>query len=753
MHPTPLFPKKRSVFSVKRHLRPLLLGALCAISQAGLAAEDGLVSLVNEVVPVLTKQGCNGGTCHGKATGQNGFKLSLFGFEANDDYAHLVYEQRGRRLIPAAPEESLLLTKGAAEIPHGGGKRLERGSAAYETLARWIGQGMPNDFEDPARAKLLSIRVTPSVLTMKAGQSQKLTVTATFADGLSKDVTHLTVLEATPKGMASLDETTGTLTMGNQPGSLSVMARYQGSVSVFRATLPLGAEVKSLPPERNFVDKAIFARLKEVGMPPSALCDDATFLRRVTLDLAGRLPTSEESTTFLADTAADKRARRIDFLLESGEYADTFANYWNFALRNRRVNNSETRDLAHLDGNFVFHAWIRESLYKNKPYDRFVRELLTATGQSADCPPVIWYRQVSTQIQQIEDTAQLFLGVRIQCAQCHHHPYEQWTQRDYYSLGAFFSQMDRRESPSRKDDYVISLKRIPAESPHKKTGEKLKPAAIGASIPEISPEDDARTALADWMADKANPFFAKSLVNRYWKILFNRGLVDPEDDMRETNPPSHPELLDALARDFIEGGYDLKRLLRTMTNSSAYQLDSTPNAHNGEDTQYFSRYYSRRLSAEVYMDAINQVTGSTDSWSNQPAGTRALQLPDDSYNNVGLLREFGRPESMTACTCERQTSASLGQSLLLASSVQIQEKLQVNAGMANRLAFDIKRTNEEKLQELYMAAYSRPAQPAEVEVALAFLEKSQSRPNAGPQRAWEDLVWVVLCSGEFLVNH
>lgn len=732
-------------------LCPLLLAAaqVCAVEKP--------VSFVNEVVPVLTKQGCNGGTCHGKSAGQNNFKLSLFGFEPDEDYERLVLEQRGRRVSPAAPEESLLLTKGAAIVPHGGGKRLEPGTPAYETLRRWIAEGLADDFADAKRPRLTGITIEPATRLMKAGETQKLSVRARFSDGETRDVTHLATLEPNTKGMAVIDEHSGSVTMGTLPGTVAVMARYQDKVSVFRATLPLGAPVGALPPERSFIDRAIFARLREVGVPPSGLCDDPTFLRRTTLVLAGRLPHVEEVRRFLADADPNKRAGWIDMLLESGEYADTFANYWSTLLRNRRGDLDGTRDPSHMRGNFAFHGWLRESLYRNKPYDRMVREVLTATGGSAEAPPVTWYRQVHSQIMQTEDSAQLFLGVRIQCAQCHHHPYEQWSQRDYYALGAFFSQVDRTASPSRMAEFTVSLKRMAPEAVHKKTGEKLKPAAIGATAPALTADDDAREALADWMADPKNPFFAKALVNRYWKILFNRGLVDPEDDMRDTNPPSHPELLEQLAAEFVRSGFDLKHLVRLLVNSGTFQMDSAPNAHNGPDTQYFSRFYARRLSAEQLLDAVNAVAGTTDNWANQPAGTRAVQLPDNSYNTGGILREFGRPDSSTACTCERQGNASLGQSLLLATSDQVQGKLANPSGTASRFAKDAQRSDADKLEELYLGAFARKPTEQEVRIASAHLAKAAAAsarvPAATLQRAWEDLVWAVVSSGEFLVNH
>jgi hypothetical protein len=736
---------------------------VAALAWSGLAAGETAapVSFVNEVVPTLTKAGCNAGSCHGKATGQNGFKLSLFGFEPAEDYDHLVYEQRGRRVTPSAPEASLLLTKGSAAVPHGGGKRLEPGTPAYDSLRRWIAQGLPSDVEDDQRAKLVGIEIVPAVRSMKKGESLPLVVNARFSNGTTVDVTAQTMLEPNAKELAVVDEK-GVVSIFNQPGisgDVAVMARYQDKVAVFRATVPLGAPVADFPPPANFVDTHIFARLKEVGMPPSPRCDDATFIRRVTLDLAGRLPTLDEAEQFLADTAADKRARWIDRLLDSGEYADTFANYWSALLRNRRGEIDNTRDPSHMHGNFAFHDWIRESLYRNKPYDRFVREILTASGPIMECPPTAWYRQVRTTTQQVEDTAQLFLGVRIQCAQCHHHPYERWSQRDYYALGAYFSQLERLNT-SRMAEEIVYPKRVLPIGIHKKTGEKLAPSAMGTAAPPLTADDDARVALADWLADKSNPFFARALVNRYWKLLFNRGLVDPEDDMRDTNPPSHPELLDVLAADFVKSGFDLKQLLRVLTNSDAYQLAATPNAFNVNDNHYFSRYYARRLSAETLLDAMNLCAGTDGNWANQPVGTRAMQLPDNSYNGTAFLKAFGRPDGASACTCERQTTASLDQVLFLNISSDMQNKLS-GSGVVKAFVNDTKRSDDDKLRELYLRAFSRAPLDDELKSVLEYLARKKEAAPADDAKAqedarraaWEDVLWAVLSSGEFLFNH
>ncbi len=732
--------------------RPRLFALLFIPAFAAHAAEvPKPVSFVNDVVPILTKSGCNGGACHGKSTGQNGFKLSLFGFEPAEDYEHLIVEGRGRRIMPSAPEQSLLLRKAVAAVPHTGGFRITPGTEAYESLKQWIAQGGPSDLSDPKRPVLQRIEVQPPLRLMKKGESQQLKVLAHFNDGSAKDVTRLSMIEPNDKSLAKVNDD-GLVTMQNLPGDVSVMARYQDKMAVFRATVPVGAAVKDLPPEVNYVDRFIFTRLKEVGVQPSPLCDDATFIRRVTLDVAGRLPTKAEAVAFADDRSGDKREKLVDSLLAGTDYADHFANYWSALLRNRRGDLDKTRDDSHIWGTFGFHGWIRDSLHANKPFDQFVREILTSTGAIMDCPPVAWYRQVRTPQQQTEDTAQLFLGVRMQCAQCHHHPYERWSQRDYQALGAFFSQIDRQPT-FRLAEERLTTKRVMAEAISKKTGEKITPAALGNEPKGLTADDDARVALADWLADKKNPFFAKALVNRYWKLFFNRGIVDPEDDMRDTNPPSHPELLEALARDFADSHFDLKKLVRTMVCSSAYQLSSVPNESNADERHYFSRYYAHRLTAEVMLDAVNAVTGSTSNWANQPPGTRADQLPDDSYNKGAyFLQVFGRPDSASACTCERQMTASLSQSLMLANSDDVQNKLATPHGIADVFSADAKRTELEKLNDIYLAACSRRATADEVKLASSYLA-SKGVDAATRKQAWEDLLWVVMSSKEFLFNH
>lgn len=713
--------------------------------------EDQPVSFANDVMPILTKAGCNAGVCHAKAGGgQNGFQLSLLGFEPDEDYEHIVMESRGRRLLVGNPDQSLLLRKASGQVPHGGGVRLPKSSPGYAILRNWISQGVPK--EDASNRKLVTIEIEPKKGLLQRQTSQQLKALARYSDGSVRDVTSMALFESNDKAMAEVTGA-GQVKVSDLPGKVSVMVRYQGQVAVFNAAIPLGATVEALPPVKNFVDAAVFANLKELGIPPSPVCDDATFIRRVTLDIAGRLPTADESRTFLKSTNPDKRNQWIDELLRSSDYADFFAGKWTAVLKNRR---DDTSDMI---SNFAFHAWVRDSLLANKPYDQFVRELLAATGTVIDNPPVAWYKRVKEPKDQIEDVAQLFLGVRMQCAQCHHHPFERWSQDDYYALAAFFGQVGRKPSGTRGEDLIFH-KRGMATATNVRTRKPLKPAAFGDQVSAIAPDEDPRLRLADWLKSPKNPFFAKVLVNRYWKHFFQRGLIEPEDDIRESNPPSNPELLAALEKHFIESGYDLKELVRAITRSSAYQLSAIPNQYNVGDRQNYSRYYPRRLSAEVMLDAIDQLAGTQTDFANLPAGTRAVALPDNSYNRASpFLRVFGRPEGESVCECERVQSSNLAQSLHMINASDIRGKLAHANGRAGHLAKD-PRPSEAKIKELYLLAFAREPRSDELKAAISYL--ADSRVNAAGQKLdaqksarenFQDLLWAMMSAKEFLFNH
>ncbi len=735
-----------------------LIGAvvLCLFGQSAFvrsarAADVAPINFVNDVMPLLTKAGCNAGVCHAKAGGgQNGFELSLLGFEPREDYDHLVREGRGRRLFPAAPDQSLLLKKASGQVPHGGGVRLPLDSEAYTLLQNWIRQGTP--FVGDSDPELQSIEVQPPRGKIPAKEQQQLKALAHYSDGTVRDVTPLALYESNDNAMAEVTER-GLVSALDIPGKVSVMLRYQGKVAVYSASVPLGASVDEIPDPNNFIDELVFANLKEVGIPPSPVCDDATFIRRVSLDIAGRLPTADEAREFLRSEDPSKREQLIDALLRSPDYADYFANKWTALLKNRRD------DASDITSNFAFHAWIRDSLLANVPYDQWVRELLAATGTVIGNPPVAWYKRVKEPKEQMEDVAQLFLGVRMQCAQCHHHPFERWSQDDYYELSAFFSQVGRKPTATRGEDLIFH-KRGLATAKNIKTGENVSPAALGDDVGKITADQDPRLQLANWMSSPENPFFAKALVNRYWKHFFNRGLVEPEDDIRDTNPPTNPELLQALEDHFLSSGFDLKELVRVITSSRAYQLSATPNDHNIADRQNYSRYYPKRLQAEVLLDAIDHLTGARTDFANLPLGTKAVALPDNSYNNASpFLRVFGRPESSSVCECERVQSASLSQSLHLINASDIKSKLATAGGTAQRLAED-DRPLPDRIRELYLVAYSREPTPDELKTAEEYLAESRVDSNGQPIDAnkaarenFQDLLWAQINTKEFLFNH
>jgi hypothetical protein len=735
-------------------LHSLLFGTLltAVLANSSLATEPlRPLSFVNDIQPILTKAGCNAGACHAKAvTGQRGFRLSVLGFEPEEDYEAIVKQGKGRRVFPAAPEESLLITKGAAIVPHVGGKKIEPGSEAYQTLVQWIAQGM--NYASKDEPKLTGIHVEPARLSLKPATSQQLKVTAQFSNGASRDVTRLALFEANDTSMATATES-GLVTTQDLPGNVAIMVRYSGRVAVCSVSIPLGAPVESVPPSKNFIDDHVFANLKAIGIPPSPLCDDSTFLRRVSLDIGGRLPTLEETRAFIASREPDKRERAVEALINSPDYADYFANKWTSLLKNQRT------DAADITANFAFHAWMRDNLLANTPYDQIVRQILASTGTIVSNPPVAWYKRVKEPAAQLEDVAQLFLGVRMQCAQCHHHPFERWSQAEYYHLAAFFSQVGRKPTAVAGEDLIFHKRGI-AQTEHRKTRVMLKPAGLGEPELEIAPDEDPRLALVDWMSAKTNPFFATALVNRYWKHFFKRGLVEPEDDLRDSNPATNPELLTALSKAFVDSQYDLKALVRLITQSHAYQLSAEPNEHNHVDRQAYSHYYPKRMTAEVLLDSIDMVSGTKSDFADLPPGTRAVSLPDNSYNRASpFLKVFGRPEGASVCECERVSSASLAQSLHLMNAPDVKAKLTSANGRADLLS-KAEMPEPKRIRELYLATYSREPSSDEVRIAEAHLLKPRTDAQGKPldslrsiRNGYEDLIWALVNTKEFLYNH
>jgi len=718
--------------------------------------EERPVSFPNDVVPVFTRNHCNAGACHAKASGQNGFQLSLLGYESAADYEQIVRHGRGRRVNPSAGEHSLILMKASGDIPHEGGARLEKSSADYQKILQWIEGGLEYRPEnDPTVER---IEVFPKSIVVPPGSEQQLAVTAFFSDGTARDITRIAQYEANQPSMAEAGET-GVVSIQQKTGSTAILIRFQEHIDTFSATIPLGADTPTMPAPKNFIDEEVFKKLSLMGLPPSKHVADGPFLRRVTLDIAGRLPTLDETAAFLASNEPDKRAKKIDELLETTDYADFFAGKWSAILRNKvdRGRPWVTRD------SHAFHAWIRSSLLENKPFDEFASELVLASGKAIENPAVNWYRVVEDGKEQMENIAQVFLGIRMQCAQCHHHPYERWSQDDYFSMAAFFSTIERKEIQKLPEEDIIYHNRKPALMMHPVTKEKLPPRLPGSEAAiELPTTVDPRSELAKWMRSEENPYFGRMLVNRYWKHFFSRGLVEPEDDIRPTNPATHPELLEGLADHFVESGFDLKELIRTICNSQTYQLGAEPNAHNGDDEQNFARFYPSRLEAEVLLDSVNDMTGAANSFSNQPLGVRAIALPNEKPTQSSeFLMMFGRPAMDTACECERAGEANLGQSLHLLNSDDIQTKLTSNSGRAAELAKATDRSDEERVSELYLRALSRKPDAKELGMALGHLKKKRDLSVADPEKlpadkaereAFEDLVWVLINTKAFMFN-
>ena len=673
--------------------------------------EPPKLNFVNDVAPLFTRHGCNSGGCHGKKGGQEGFELALLGFEAKLDYDQLLKEDR---LDLDDPEESFLLHKVTKIEPHEGGERFKKDSPAYRLLHRWIAQKAPRgEDSDPVVSR---IEVAPRQRTLDRQTRQQLTVLGHMSDGTVRNITHLCQFQPNQENLAATSAD-GLVTIQKLAGIAAVMVRYQTHVDVFRAVIPTGTQVNKLPKPNGFIDKLVFAQYRTLGIPPSGVCDDRTFIRRATIDIAGRLPTPEEVAKFVAEKGDKKDHSLIDRLLADDGYADYFAGKWSAVLRNRRATPKEDPKPT-----AAFHAWIRDGLKKNKPYNQFVREVLTATGQDKKNPQVVWYREANDMSVQLEDTTQLFLGQRLQCARCHHHPLEKWSETDYYGMAAFFSQI----SVSPKKGVSVSVKKGKWEATHPKTNKKIPPTPLDQS--PITGNADPRGALVDWMTKKDNPFFARALANRYWKHFLGRGLVEPEDDMRATNPATNPALLDALAEHFVKSGYDLKSLVRVICLSRAYRLSSEANELNLHDEQNYSRFLPRRLQAEVLLDAIDTVTQSKSKFANVSADTRATQLPDNQTGSY-FLKVFGRPDAGSVCECERSSDASLAQLLHLLNSTEILTK--VRGPRAAALIKD-KRPHEERIGELYQIALSRAPSPEESTALLSYLNEQAAHVKKEP---------------------
>ena len=699
------------------------------------------VSFEADVQPILTRHGCNAGGCHGKASGQNGFRLSLLGFDPRMDHDAIVREARGRRVLIGSPSESLFLLKPTARLPHGGGKKFDIGSPEFRTIERWIRQGAGRS--GGKSAELASLRVEPGHRIVGSGQKQQVRVVANYSDGRSADVTRLAQYQSNAGEIADV-EPTGLIQAREGVGEAAIMARFGGQVAVARVVVPLknGRRAWAAPTSDNLIDPLVFGKLRELGLEPSPASTDAEFARRSSLDICGILPDPKDVVAFETDADPGKRAKWVDRLIDRPEYADLFALKWSAILKNKRSLGQVSQPAT-----FAFHAWIRQAMAENMPYDRFAAAIIGARGDVSTNPPVAWYRMNQSAEERADDTAQLFLGQRIQCARCHHHPFERWSQDDYYGFASIFSRIGTKPGFDPTTPRIFLASRGMAKNPM--TDKPQPPKPLGS--PELAaadPRKDPRADLVSWLKQADNPFFARALVNRYWKHFLGRGLVEPEDDMRVSNPPSNPEVLDALSAAFVKSGYDLRWLVRTITTSKVYDRSSLPNETNEADRRNFARSYPRRLPAEVLLDAINRVTGSDEKFLGLPLGSKATQLPDDGFASY-FLDVFGRPKRESVCECERSAEANLSQTLHLLNSEEIQRKLTSDEGRAARFASEKDpRSGPEKVTELYRLCVSRGPTPEELRECVEFLGRRRAQKQ--PRQGYEDLIWTLINTKEFL---
>jgi hypothetical protein len=703
------------------------------------------INFPNDVMPLITRAGCNAGACHAKPAGQNGFKLSVFGYDPKSDYRAILKDARGRRVFPAAPEESLLLRKPTMTVDHGGGLRLKKDSHAYQVLLSWLEQGAPYAREkDPT---LVRVEVFPREGRYHHQAVQPLLVRAAFSDGSTRDVTDLAEFASNEKELARVDEQ-GVVHVGDVTGEAAVVARYMGLVDVSRVTIPADKELPeslyTALPVNNFIDQLVYDRLRKLAIAPSGGCSDAEFLRRASLDAAGALPTPEEAKTFLADPDPDKRNKLIDRLLQSPTYADHWANKWGDLLRPNPFR-------VGVKSVYMLDQWLRQSFRQNKPMDQFVREILVAQGSTHSYGPTVIFRDRREPIDIAPFVSQVFLGVRLECAKCHHHPNEKWGQEDFYQLAAFFGEIKRMgqgiSAPiSGEAEYIWFAPGKP-DVRHPLTGEVMMPKAPDAPVETIPADRDPRAALADWVCRPDNPFFARAVVNRVWGDLMGRGIVHPVDDFRVSNPPSNEALLDALAKDFVAHHYDLKHLIATIMRSHVYQLSSIPNQYNVRDTRNYSRFYRRRPSAEVALDALSDVTGTIETFQGLAPGSRAIQVWNNRLES-DFLDAFGRPNASADPPCERERESSVVQALHLMNSTRLLSKITSPTG---RVAALVKsdRTPEQIVTELYLAALSRFPTDKEKQIATAAF----SAEGATRQTAGQDVCWALINSAEFVFNH
>ena len=690
-----------------------------------------------DVMPVLNKAGCNTGSCHGAARGKDGFRLSLFGYDPDGDYHRVTRENLGRRINLALPDDSLILEKAVGRVPHTGGERFTSASPLYQTIVRWLKAGGPKDPSSVAKVIGLEIHPTQSVLE-GAGASQRLTVRAIYSDGTDRDVTdrasdmssNAVAAKVGPPGMMTADKR----------GESFVLARYE-DFSVGSQVLVIPKDAKFVfpkVPENNYIDTLVNNKLKKIRITPSELCDDPTYLRRVTLDIVGKLPSIEEVQAFGADVDPKKREKKVDELLERKEFTQMWVMKWAELLQVRTDNNRfQYKSALH------YYDWLADQFAQNRPMNEMVQDLLTSTGGTFSNPAGNFYKVETDTLKMTENVAQIFMGMRIQCAQCHNHPFDRWTMNDYYSFASFFAQVGRKTGEDNRETIVFN--RASGGVSHPVGNRDMKPKYLGGDQPEMKTGEDRRAWLAKWLASPENPFFAKNLANIVWAHFLGQGIVEPVDDVRISNPPSNPELLDEMGKRFAASGYNFRKLVRDICTSRTYQLTAKSNATNSEDTRNFAKGNIRRMRAEVLLDCINQVTAGREKFRGLPLGASAVEIVDGRTSTF-FLTTFGRASRDTVCSCEVKMEPNLSQALHLLNGETVNAK--ITAGGTVAASLRDKKKPEQIIEELYLRCLTRKPTSKEQAELMEFFK--EGRPEL---EVLNDVFWSLLNSKEFLFNH
>jgi len=699
------------------------------------AKADRPISFKLDVMPVFMKAGCNQGSCHGAARGKDGFRLSLFGYDPDGDHYRLTHEINGRRINLAIPQESLFLEKATGKVPHTGGTRFKEDSELYQTLVRWLEAGTPQDSATVPTPVFVELLPKNAVLDGK-GASQRMVVRAKYSDGSERDVTSLALFLSNNDTSATISPE-GIVTAGDR-GEAFVMARF--------ATFTVGAQIIVLPkglqfafpqnPEKNYIDTLVNNKLKKLRVAPSEICTDEAFLRRAYVDIIGMLPTLVEYQRFTSSGAPNKRDLLVDELLGRKEFAELWVMKWSELLQIHSSNQVSYKAML------LYYNWLQDKLAKNVPMDRMVQELLAAKGGTFKNPATNYYQNETDTLKVAENVAQVFMGMRVQCAQCHNHPFDRWTQDDYYSFAAFFSQIGRKGTDDPRETVVFNSGG--GEVNHPVRGQPMKPKFLGGDTPDVAGKD-RREVLAKWLASPKNPYFATNLANIVWAHFFGQGIIEPVDDVRVSNPASNPELLQELGKKFTEYNYDFKKLVRDICTSRTYQLATQPNESNQGDTRNFARAAIRRIKAETFLDCISQLTETKNKFPGLPLGARAVQIADGTVSNY-FLSTFGRATRETVCSCEVKLDPTLSQSLHLLNGDVTTQKIQAGNLVGRRLSE--KKTPAEIIDELYVRCICRkplPPERAKLEALVA------SEPDK--KKALEDVFWSILNSREFMFNH